>query len=396
MSAPWLRIIGFGEGELPALPPAETVIGPKRAIERLRAAGLKARLAEWRSPRLDEMISQIKELSGTPTVVLASGDPMWFGIGATLARHLAPEEFEVTPHISSFQFAAARMRWPMQHVETTSLHARPVELLNPHVAPGVRILALTTDPGTAPQVAGLLVARGYGGSRLTVLENLGGPTEKVASDEARNFGLSIGDFYVLAIDCVADAGAVMLPPIPGLPDDAFAHDGQITKREVRAATLARLAPSPGALLWDIGAGSGSIGIEWMRTAQGASAIAFERVPARGEMIRRNRAALGVPDLMIETQAAPEGFAGKDAPDAVFLGGSVAEEAIFEAAWTALKTGGRFVANSVTIDGEAALLARQARFGGDLVRFSIERLDRIGGQAAFRPLMPVLQWAASKR
>jgi precorrin-6Y C5,15-methyltransferase (decarboxylating) len=284
----------------------------------------------------------------------------------------------------------------MQHVETISLHARPVELLNPHVAPGVRILALTTDPGTAPQVAGLLVARGYGGSRLTVLENLGGPTEKVASDEARNFGLSIGDFYVLAIDCVADAGAVMLPPIPGLPDDAFAHDGQITKREVRAATLARLAPSPGALLWDIGAGSGSIGIEWMRTAQGASAIAFERVPARGEMIRRNRAALGVPDLMIETQAAPEGFAGKDAPDAVFLGGSVAEEAIFEAAWTALKTGGRFVANSVTIDGEAALLARQARFGGDLVRFSIERLDRIGGQAAFRPLMPVLQWAASKR
>jgi precorrin-6Y C5,15-methyltransferase (decarboxylating) len=396
MSEPWLTIIGFGEGEMPTLPQSEVVLGPKRAIERLRAkAAPAARLIEWTSPRLDDMIAQVQALRGKRTVMLASGDPLWFGIGATLARHMPPEEFTVSPHASSFQLAAARMRWPMQQVETVSLHARPVALLHPLLAPGMRILALTTDAGTANKAAQLLTERGYGSSRLTVLENLGGADERISSAEALQFSLFVGDFYVLAIECVADADAALLPPVPGLPDPAFAHDGQLTKREVRAATLARLAPFAGALLWDIGAGSGSVGIEWMRAARGARAIAFERDPARREFIERNRMALGTPDLVIERQAAPDGFADKQAPDAIFLGGSVADESIFAPAWSALKPGGRFVANAVTLDGEAALIARQAEHGGELVRISIERLEKIGGQAAFRPLMPVLQWAASK-
>ena len=404
---PWLTIIGVGESELPSLPHAQTIIGPERLISRLSMHPSPLRggaggegsnppaLEPWRSPKLDAMLDQLLSHRRTPTILLASGDPMWFGIGATLAKRLDADEFRITTALSSFQLAAATLRWPLQHVTTLSLHGRPAELIHPHIAPGNRILALTTDAATAPHIARLLADRGYGRSVLTILENLGGPGERIASAEALGFALEIGDFYVLAIDCVADPGAALLPAVPGLPDDAFLNDGQLTKREVRAATLARLAPYPGALLWDVGAGCGSIGIEWMRAARDAEAIAFEREGERLQMIAVNADRLGVPTIRIENGSAPDSLIGKPTPDAIFLGGDVANETLFHACWTALRSRGRLVANAVTLDAEQALLARHARLGGELVRIDIAALDTIGSHQAFRPRMPVTQWSVTK-
>lgn len=388
MSA-WLDIVGAGEGEVPPLPAAQVVLGPNRLKGRVPG------LVEWRSPTLEAMLEQIVALRGTPTVVLASGDPMWFGIGATLARHLAAEEFRVHPGPSSFQLAAARLHWPLQHVATLSLHGRPGELILPHVVPGNRILALTTDKATAPHVARLLSERGYGRSVVTVLEALGGPEERIVSAEALGFDLRIGDFYVLAVDCVADPGAVLLPTVAGLPDEAFVSDGTITKREVRAATLGKLLPYPGALLWDVGAGCGSVAVEWMRAARDARAIAFEREGERLQMIAVNADRLGVPGIRIESGEAPQSFAGMPAPDAIFLGGSVGDETLFHACWTTLRRGGRLVANAVTIEAEQALYARQARLGGELARLEVSVLDTIGDYRVMRPRMAVTQWVVHK-
>lgn len=388
MSA-WLDIVGAGEGEVPPLPAAQVVLGPNRLKGRVPG------LVEWRSPTLEAMLEQIVALRGTPTVVLASGDPMWFGIGATLAHHLAAEEFRVHPGPSSFQLAAARLHWPLQHIATLSLHGRPGELILPHVVPGNRILALTTDKATAPHVARLLSERGYGRSVVTVLEALGGPEERIVSAEALGFDLRIGDFYVLAVDCVADPGAVLLPTVAGLPDEAFVSDGTITKREVRAATLGKLLPYPGALLWDVGAGCGSVAVEWMRAARDARAIAFEREGERLQMIAVNADRLGVPGIRIESGEAPQSFAGMPAPDAIFLGGSVGDETLFHACWTTLRRGGRLVANAVTIEAEQALYARQARLGGELARLEVSVLDTIGDYRVMRPRMAVTQWVVHK-
>jgi precorrin-6Y C5,15-methyltransferase (decarboxylating) len=405
---PWLQVIGVGEGDLPALPHAQIVLGSTRVIARLAQGGtsplagevgrgeqVEAQLHAWRSPHLEAMLEQILTYRGTPTIVLATGDPLWFGIGATLSRVLAPDEYRIHPGPSSFQLAAARLHWPLQHVTTLSLHARPPELIHPHITPGHRILALTTDATTAPHVARLLVERDYGRSVLTILENLGGPDERLHHAQAIGFDLPIGDLYVLAIDCVADHGAPLLSPAPGLPDDAFVNDGQLTKREIRAATLARLMPYPGALLWDVGAGCGSIAIEWMRAARDARAIAFEREGERLQMIAVNADRLGVPTLRVENGDAPGSLAGMPTPDAVFLGGAVANDALFHACWTALRPGGRLVANAVTLEAEAALLDRQSRLGGELVRLDVAVLDTLGTHRAFRPRLPVTQWSVSK-
>lgn len=386
---PWLNIIGAGEGELPTLPEGAPVIGPAR-FER-HVPGITA----WRSLRLDDMVAQVLERRGNPTTLLASGDPLWFGFAATLSRHIDPSEFSVRPAASSFQLAAAEMRWPMQHLTTLSLHARPVELLHPHLAPGARILTLTADGTTARDVAALLVERGYGETALTVLENLGGSEQRMQSARADNFDLGIGDFYVLAIDCVASADAPLLPPVPGLPDEAYESDGQLTKREVRAITLARLAPYPGALLWDVGAGCGSVAIEWMRAGRDAAAIAIEREPSRAALISGNAMRLGVPSLRVVEGEAPAVLADLPQPDAIFLGGDVASEAIFDHCWSKLRPAGRLVANAVTIDGEQALFGRQQRFGGELVRIDVAALDAVGGHQVLRPRLPVTQWAVRK-
>ena len=398
--SPWLTIVGVGEGGIAELPPRARAVVESAAVvvgaKRFAPANPGPVYHQWRSLKLTDMVEQIEDRRGQPTVLLASGDPLWFGIGATLRRHLSPDEFRVEPHASSFQYAAARMRWPLQNVVTLSAHARPPEVIHPYILPGNRILALTTDATTAPHVAGMLVDRGYGSSVLTVLENLGGSDECISSALADGFALGIGDFYVLAIDCVADPNATLLPPIPGLPDDAFVSDGQLTKREVRAATVAKLAPYPGALLWDVGAGSGSIAIEWMRAARDARAIAFEREGERLQMIAVNAGMLGVPGLEIALGEAPATFAGHAPPDAVFMGGDVANDVLFAAAWDALRSGGRLVANAVTIEGEAALYTRHATYGGDLARIEVSALDAVGPHRVLRPRMAVTQWLVVKR
>jgi len=401
MTQAWLTVIGVGEAGVDALPPAqralldaaEAVLGPPRLLAALD--GGRARLLPWEAP-LEAMLAQVAALRGTPTVILATGDPFWFGIGATLSRHLPAGEFTAHPHPSAFSLAASRLHWPLQSVAAISLHGRPPENLHPHLLPGRRILALTGDRGTARAVRDILLARGYGASPMIALESLGGSGERIVSATAAAFDPDgVGDFYVLAIDCVADPGAPLLPAVPGLPDDAFVSDGQLTKRDVRAATLAKLAPYPGALLWDVGAGCGSVAVEWMRAAPGAEAIAFERQGERLQMIAVNAEALGVPGLRTENGQAPASFAGMPTPDAIFLGGGIANAVLFEAAWAALRPGGRFVANAVTLEGEAALFARQERLGGDITRIDVAVLDQVGPHRVLRPRLPVTQWVAVK-
>jgi precorrin-6Y C5,15-methyltransferase (decarboxylating) len=392
----WLDVIGVTEGGLADLPPAlaalvsraEAVLGPARFDTG------DARFVAWTTP-LPAMLAQIEARRGRSTVILATGDPNWFGIGSTLAARLAPGEMRLFPAPSAFQLAAARLGWPLQSIATLSLHGRPVEMLHPHLTPGNRVLALTADRATLPAVRDLLARRGYAGSMLSVLENLGGREERLIRAPARDFDAAIGDFYVLGIDCAADPGAPLLAPVPGLPDAAFLSDGQLTKSEVRAITLCALAPFPGALLWDVGAGCGSVGIEWMRAARGARAIAFENNAERLGLIAANAAALGAPALSIMPGRAPDSLAGRPSPDAIFIGGAVADEALFSACWAALRPGGRLVANAVTLEGEAALFAREARFGGQLRRIDIARLERVGAQRVLRPKLPVTQWAVTR-
>ncbi|MEX0860415.1 MAG: precorrin-6y C5,15-methyltransferase (decarboxylating) subunit CbiE [Cucumibacter sp.] len=400
MNAPWLHVIGITERGLDGLDPATRtllgtahVIGPPRAIAPLLVAGHPA--TPWHAP-LGAMLDQILARRGAPTVVLATGDPSWFGIGATLARHLSTEEFAILPAPSAFSLAAARLHWPLQDVACLSAHGRTVAALVPHIQPGARLLALTSGASTVAAIVELLTGLGYGESRLSVLNRMGGLEEsRVDFIATEHTGAGVADFNTLAIECVAVAGTPLRPAVPGLPDEAFLNDGQLTKREVRAVTLARLAPIPGALLWDVGAGCGSVAIEWMRAARGARALVIERDASRRELIAKNAEALGTPDLTVSPRPAPEGFPDYERPDAIFLGGDVGNAILFEACWQTLPPGGRLVANAVTLDGEAALIERQSRLGGELVRISIERLDRIGAHNILRPLMPVTQWALVK-
>lgn len=400
MNTPWLNIVGVTEAGIEALPEAaralvdsaETLIGPERLLPKTEGT---QNLVAWANP-LAAMLEQVRACQGSQTVILATGDPNWFGIGATLSRQFAPDEFVMHPAPSAFQLAAARLHWPIQNITTISLHGRAVAGVQKHILPGARILALTSDKGTLGEVAGILEAPGYGQSILTVLEGLGAPEERISSFPASAAAdQSIGDFYVLAIDCVASPDAALLSPVPGLPDDAFVHDGQLTKREVRAATLAKLSPYPGALLWDVGAGCGSVGIEWIRAAEGAKAICFERDAERLKMIETNRESLGTPSLEIIAGEAAQNLTDQPAPDAIFLGGAVGDQALFDACWQALKPGGRMVANAVTIEGETALYQRHEEYGGELTRLDIAHLDLVGSYRAMRPRMAVTQWLVQK-
>ncbi len=401
MSAQWLDIIGLTEAEAPALPAhlrailgnAEVIVGPQRLIDKLPE--FAAKTMAWQTP-FSAMLEQIAALKGTKTVILATGDPNWFGIGASLARHFSSDEFTMHPAPSSFQLAGARLHWPLQNCATISLHGRDVATIQKHIAPGARILALTSDRQTMGAVAAILKARGYGDSQLSILQNLGAPNEQIDRFKANAIANdAIGDFYVLAIDCVAAPSAPLLAQTPGLPDDAFVSDGQLTKREVRAASLAKLAPHPGALLWDVGAGCGAIGIEWMRAAANAKAICFERDTKRLQMIAENSNNLGTPDLRTIAGEAPKTLADQPAPDAIFMGGAVGDHLLFDACWQALKPGGRLVANAVTIEGETALYQRHEKLGGEITRIDIAHLDHIGTYRAMRPRMAVTQWLIVK-
>ncbi len=394
---PWLTLVGIGEDGLDGLSPvarrlvdsAEVLVGGERHLAFIDSH--RAERLAWRSP-LTATFDEIAARRGRRVVILASGDPMWFGVGATLAGRFPPEEMTVVPHPGAFSLAAARLGWPLGEVTTLTLHARPLDRLALHLAPGARLLVLTED-GKAPiSIAEYLTARGWGASQLILLERLGGDQERrLESSAAKWPHATAADLNTLAIACVAGPKVRPLSRAAGLPDDAFVNDGQLTKREVRAATLSALAPLPGQTLWDVGAGSGAISIEWLRAAPGTRAFAVERDASRRDFILRNAATLGVPELNLVAGEAPAVLGDLPSPDAVFVGGGLSSEGLVETCLNALKPGGRLVANAVTVEGEARLFALHGKHGGQLTRIAVSRAEPVGAFQGWRSLMPVTQW-----
>jgi len=391
--SPWLTVIGIGEDGFKglgrnarhALLRASRIIGGQRQLDLLPVC-IRGERQLWPSPfSLEPVLARRAE----PVCVLASGDPMFYGVGASLARQVPAEELLILPAPSSVSLAAARLGWPLQDVMTLSVVARPLAALNAHLASGVRLLVLSNDGQSPAAIAALLVESGFGASRLSVFEHLGGAHEQrldgVAHDWPR---ASVADLNLVAIDCLADANTQRLSRLAGLPDAAFKHDGQLTKRDVRAMTLARLAPLPGELLWDVGAGSGSIGIEWMRAHPSCRALAIEADAGRQGLIEHNRDALGVPGLQLVRGTAPAALGGLETPDAIFIGGGVTRDGVLDTCWQHLRPGGRLVANAVTLQSEMTLMAWRAQHGGELTRIHVAQAQPLGEFDTWRQALPI--------
>jgi precorrin-6Y C5,15-methyltransferase (decarboxylating) len=399
----WLSIVGIGEDGLKglgenacaAISSASVVFGGRRHLE-LAASAIIGEARPWPTP-FDAAMRDVVALRGRKVCVLASGDPFFFGVGATLSHHVPAEEFTAYPAPSAFSLAASKLGWPLQEIETVSLHGRPLDLIRPLLHPGRRIIALTSDEKGPAELAALLTKAGFGRSQMTVLEALGGEAERVRRVQANEFALGdINVLNVVAVEVAAEADARILPRAFGLDDALFEHDGQITKREVRALTLSPLAPRRGELLWDIGAGSGSIGIEWMLADPSMKAIAIEANGERAARIGRNASAFGVPALRIIEGEAPVALIGLPTPDAIFIGGGGSEPGVLDTAIASLKPGGRLVANAVTLEMEAVLLGVHTRLGGNLVRIDVSRVAPIGAMHGWKPAMPVMQWTWIKQ
>jgi len=356
---------------------------------------VKGETMAWPSPP-DAAFPAILAHRGKPVCVVATGDPFFYGIGSVLAREVAPEEMLCLPAASCFGLAAARLGWAVQDCALVTLHGRAIERIIPILQPHTRILALSWDATTPGRLAELLTRHGFGDARMTVCETMGGPRERLRTASARDFALGgIDNLNLVALDIGDAPGARAIPISPGLPDAWFEHDGQLTKQDIRAMTLAALAPHPGELLWDIGAGSGAVGIEWMLTHPSNRVIAIERDPIRAGRIARNAASLGVPDLTIVTGTAPAALRDLPRPDAVFIGGGATTPGSIDAAWIALPSGGRLVVNGVTIETHSVLIERFGTFGGNLKTIQIAHADPIGGMHAMRPSLSVTQWSVSK-
>jgi precorrin-6Y C5,15-methyltransferase (decarboxylating) len=397
----WLTITGMGEDGWDglsararhAIETAEVVVGSSRLLAFLPETS--AERHEWPQP-FSAVVDRIRPFSGRRTVILATGDPLNYGVARKLMEFIPFAEMEIIPHLSAFSLAASRVGWSLPDCDTLTLHGRDAAHIEPFIQPDVRLIVLTADATTIAEVARRLTSRGFGRSEITVLENMGGPRERQSAFIADTPPTTDhSDLNTLAIRCIASPGARIFSRLGGLPDDAFMHDGQLTKREVRAATLAALAPSPDKLLWDVGAGCGSVSIEWMRAARGAEAVAFESNAQRLAMIASNADALGTPRLKVIPGEAPSTFAGQPAPDAVFIGGGIWIPGVFENSWEALKSGGTMVANVVTIEGELHLYDLHEKHGGDIVRMEISHLTYVGRLRALRPRMAVTQWRAQK-
>lgn len=369
---------------------ADIVFGGARHLA-LAAPLIRGEARPWPSP-FARGVEQVLAARGRKVCVLASGDPFFYGVGSVLANHVAPDETLVVPAPSSFSLAAARLGWAVPDIALVSLHGRALDRIRPHLHPAARVLALTSDSEGPEALARLLAEIGFGQSRLTVLEALGGAKERIRTTHATGFDLTdIAELNVVAVEVAASPGARVIAYVPGLADDLFEHDGQITKREIRSVTLSSLAPLRGQLLWDIGAGSGSVAIEWVLAHPSLRAVAIEARADRADRIRRNAAAFGVPELDVIEGHAPEALAGIAAPDAVFIGGGASEQGVLDGTIAALKQGGRLVANAVTLETEALLIARHAAQGGTLTRIAVSRADSVGGKTGWRSAMPVTQW-----
>ncbi|WP_237326958.1 precorrin-6y C5,15-methyltransferase (decarboxylating) subunit CbiE [Streptomyces sp. CBMAI 2042] len=401
---------GLSGGAREVLREAEVVIGGVRQLDLLPPECAGVRVA-WPSPLRPAVPRLLAEHRERRIAVLASGDPMFYGIGRALAEELGPEALRVLPHPSSVSYACARLGWPLEDTEVVTLVGRPASRLAVSLHEGRRLLALSADATTPATVAALLTTHGFGPSRMRVLEQLGSEAEAYVEGVAETWTHAPGDrLNVIAIDCRASQDALRLGAVPGLPDEAYEHDGQLTKRHIRAATLGALAPAPGELLWDVGGGSGSIAIEWMRTHPTCRAVSVERDPARAERIARNADRLGVPGLRVVTGPAPASLpelsklselselselSGLDVPDAVFIGGGLTAPGLLDACWEALRPGGRLVANTVTLESEALLAERYRAYGGELTRLAVAHAVPVGGFTGWRQAMPVTQWSVRK-
>ncbi|BCJ42156.1 precorrin-6Y C5,15-methyltransferase (decarboxylating) [Actinoplanes ianthinogenes] len=397
---PVVTVVGIGAGQFhdlsgttrALLHDAEVIFGGPRQLALLPPEVTAERRA-WPSPLLPALPDLIEAERDRRVCVLASGDPMFHGIGATLSRLLGPDRLRVVPHPSSVSLAAARLGWDLARTDVVSLVTAPVAALGRALNPGRRLLILSAGAGTPAAVAAYLTSRGYPQAQLTVLEQLGGADERRLVGAAGDWAMPPGDpLNVIAVECGAGPPVAV---VPGLPDDAYESDGQLTKREVRAVTLAALAPTPGALLWDVGAGSGSIGIEWLRSHPACRAIAIEPDAGRVATITANAAALGVPGLRIVHGRAPDALDGLPAPDTVFIGGGLTRDGVLDRCLDALRPGGRLVANAVTVESEAVLAAAYARLGGELTRLTVQRSSPVGGFTGWRSFMPVTIWAVTR-
>ena len=401
MQQKWLSVVGIGEDGIAALSQiarslldqAEVIIGGTRHLAML-PDDRQERLA-WASP-LDATLDEILRRRGQSVCVLASGDPMCHGIGVTLTRRIPISEMIIIPAPSAFSLACARLGWSLAEVETFSLTNRPVSTIVTALSPNAHLLILSANKTTPADVAELLTQRGFGRSKITILEHMGGVRERQISGTANTWDIqNLSDLNTLAIVCSADLGTVPLSRTVSLPDDAYHHDGQLTKREVRSITLSTLAPLPGELLWDVGAGSGSIAIEWLRSHPRCRAIAIERHPTRLKYIADNASTLGVPQLKIVAGDAPTVLQDLPQPDAIFIGGGVTVDRLLDLCWGALRPGGRLVVNAVTIESERIVLQYQQLYGGDLIRIGVQRAEAIGSFLGWKPLISVTQWKVVK-
>ena len=402
----WLSIVGIGEDGVEGLSlmareliqSADVVFGGTRHLT-LAASLIRGTTRPWTVP-FEPNVAEVLRLRGRAVCVLASGDPFLHGVGSLLSRHVSTNETLSLPVPSAFSLAASRLLWPLPQTSQLSLCGRSLDNIRPHLHPDARLLILTSDDHAPANLARLLCDLGFGSSRVTVLESLAGPGERIRSAPANAFDLeSIDVLNTVAIEVTAGDGARILPRAAGLADELFEHDGQITKREIRALTLSALAPRRGELLWDVGAGSGSVSIEWLLADASLSAIAVEQRTDRVARIKRNVTAFGVPHLSVIEGWAPACLEGLAMPNAVFLGGGATAPGLIETVQNALRPGGRLVVNAVSLDTEAVLLKFQSLSGGSLTRISIARAVPIGGEDAkmsgWRPAMPIMQWVWTK-
>ncbi|AFZ25452.1 precorrin-6y C5,15-methyltransferase (decarboxylating), CbiE subunit,precorrin-6Y C5,15-methyltransferase (decarboxylating), CbiT subunit [Cylindrospermum stagnale PCC 7417] len=402
MTQKWLSIVGIGEDGLKGLSAialslvnqAKILVGGDRHLAMLPPNDQRLKIP-WKSP-ISATVEEIIQRRGELICILASGDPLCYGIGATLTRRIPISEITIIPAASAFSLACARLGWSLTEVETLSLCGRPPALLKSYIYPGGKLLILSEGKETPGIVAEILTKCGYGDTKITVLERMGGIEERIVESLAASWKeTEIAALNAIAIDCIADTGVIALSRLPGLQDFAYHHDGQLTKREVRAITLSTLAPLPGELLWDVGAGCGSISIEWMRSHSRCRAIAIEQNSSRLNYIADNAASLGTPNLQIIAGKAPDVLKDLPKPDAIFIGGGVTAPGLFDICWEALRPGGRIVANVVTLEGEQTLFQWYEKLGGNFTRITIQRAEPIGKFLGWRGMATVTQWVAVK-
>ncbi len=406
-----ITVIGIGEDGYDGLSPmarkiienARIIFGGTRHIAMLPGSNT-ATQNKWITP-FEANLPLIEDCLDQNPVVLASGDPMYFGVGNTLIKYFGPEPIYAIPSPSSISLAASRLGWPLAECDVITLHGREPETLRAHLRPHGKLIALSADGSTPALVAVMLCEAGFDQSRMSVCERLGGPEERITTQTARTWQStatsmpdvkSVDPLNLIMIDLEAGPKANPLPMGPGLPDDAFIHDGMITKSEIRAQTLSSLAPFAGGVLWDLGAGCGSISIEWMRLR--GKAVAIERDAERCAMIKKNALRLGVPGLVIEQSTIEDAIAFADRlprPDAIFIGGGITGNGLLEACWKLLPAHGRLVANTVTLEGEEKLLRFYNENGGTLSRLSVSRLVPRGNFRGWSNLAPVTHYLGVK-